>query len=949
MPEIILDPAPGTYTEEIDLTGRANAAAIATGSLVSQFAKGDLFPRFWTDPQSYMDHYFVGGDPNPNFGFGGYSGLAFLQQSTSFWALRVVDGALYGGVDFTLDSSTDPTRVIWDPFPEGTPAGYENGARNVQHLIFAGPLVSGNSFTIGITNGEQFAVFNPVAFSGNNNETMANIANELEAAMDTLSPVNVDAICEVIMPANNMGNALIIKLYSPTDTTLEFIEPTITAAPIVGITNAATAAGNAILHFATNPVGLAINYQAADTTNPSNLSGGAVIESIGSGTITLTENAVGAGVLSGDSISFTPTVPDVTIDDDVELFTVYAENPGNWNDTVGVQITNVNMGIQQRIQMRFAGALVTANTVNLTVNGQAIESTTASLVLSGPIETGQIFNAVVNDFVIAVPFSGTTSDDTLVNIAKAIYAQLAPGSVCEVTQVPTSNGAQETTINISSGTIFTLVVNVMTGSGTPPTVALTGPTTANGVPFINDSDTTMLAVASALQGAQLATIISAADVVIVPGSTDNDRDIIIVAEVAAPNELFFSNATVTGGASQTVFTTSQILAGSSPTGTFTLSVFTTANVNEPVESWTVSLNQQTDGFGNQINIATVVNLSPNNSKYIRIVQPISSQSLALVPQYYNNQWLVTPTIIWLENGDDGNAVSSSDIINGWTGYFSNREDIQIRLLINGGYSTPAVQQAMDSLAQSRMDCFCIHDMPSDSQSADGTAEVEYRNFTLNLDSNYSAIYSPDVQILDSMGRVLYVPPSGYVGARYAYNDKVRAAWFDPAGLNRGLVPNILGLRFLYPHGVRSQFALAQINPIIQKPGYGYPIWDALTLQAQASALSNVNVRRLLIVLEVAITDGLDFSLFDPNDSILQNQCIQIVRSICQPILEGRGLLSYLPVCDSSNNSDLDEDIGQLNVDVYLQPTIPARKILFRPILTPTGASFQELIAQGTAG
>jgi hypothetical protein len=950
MPEVILDPAPGTYVEEIDLTARANAAAISTGSMVSQFAKGDLFPRFWTNPQDFMDHYFVGGDPNPNYGFGGYSGLAFLQQSTSFWVLRVADGATYGGIDVTLDSSTNPTRVIFDPFPEGTSAGYEGGARNVQHLLFSAALVEGNSFSMGITNGETFAVFNPVVFSGSNNETMANIATELEAALDTLSPVNVDAVCEVIMPADNQGNSLLIKMYPATDTSIEFIDPVVTAAPIPGVVNEATAAGNNVLHFASVPVGLAVNYSALDTTNPDALGAGSVIEILGTGTVQLTENAEGGGVIIGDTIEFTPTTPDVTVDDNVELFTIFAENPGNWNDTIGIQITNINVGVQQRIQIRFAAPLISGNLVSLTVNGQAIESTVARLVFSGPMAAEQVFNAVVNDWVIAVPWSGTTSDDTLVDIAKAIEAQLAPGSICKVLQVPTSNGAQEVEIDISSGTVFTLVLDeAITGAGTPPTVTLTGPTTANGVLFIQDSDTTMQAIASALAGAQMATIVSAADVVVVPGSTDNDRDIVIVAEVAAPNELYFTNATVTGGDSQTIFTTSEILAGSLPTGAFTLSVFSQSNLNVPLEQYNVSLNQQTDGFGQQMNIETVINIAPDASKNIRIVQPTSSQSMALVPVFYNGAWTVTPTILMLQGGDDGNAVSSSDVINGWNAYFTNRTTMQIRILLNGGYSTPAVQQAMDSLAQSRMDCFCIHDMPSDSQSLDGTAEVTYRNFTLNLNSNYSAIYTPDVQILDSMGRVLYVPPSGYVGARYAYNDKVRAAWFDPAGLNRGLVPNILGLRFNYDHGVRSNFALAQINPIIQKPGYGYPVWDALTLQAQSSALSNVNVRRLLIVLEVAVTDALDFSLFDPNDSILQNQCIQIVRTICQPIYEGRGLLSYLPVCDSTNNSDLDEDIGQLNVDVYLQPTIPARKILFRPILTPTGASFQELIAAGTAG
>lgn len=867
MPNIILDPAPGVYVQEVDLTARATTAATQTGALVGAFARGKLIPQFMTNQTNWSNEYLVDNDPNPNYGFAGYTGLAFLTQSDSFWTLRVVDSALYGGVAFTLDSSTNPTRVLWDVFPEGTTLGYEGGAREIYNLIFSGPMATGQTFSIQITDGENYAAFQPVAWAGNWPTTIANIATEIQASMDLLSPHNVDAVAEVVAAATPSGNALIIRLYPPTDTTLEFLNPSFT------------------------------------------------------------------GV----------TPPTATVDTDVMLFTIFQDNPGAWGNNIGVQITNVDVGTQQRIRLRFAAALVAGNIVNMSVNNLAMESTTSSLVLNQAAVTGNIFTATVNGNVVTVNFS-TTNDDFLTDIAQAIYAELEVGSVCSVLAVPNTDGTMEREIDISSGLTFTITGIRITGGVSQPTVTLTGPTTQNGVAFIHDSDTTMQAISAALSA--MTSVISAASVVVVSGSTSNDRDIIIVSQVAEPSALTFTNTTVTGGAVQTIFTVTEILVGVLPSGQFEIWVYNRSNVNLPIEKIRVTLNNQTDGYGNQLNIITKINTGPYTSSNIKVVEPTNAMTLSLVPQLYNGVWLVTPTIIWLSGGDDGNTPSSADIINGWNTYFTNRETIQIRLLLNGGYSTPEVQQAMDSLAQNRMDCMAILDMPSTYQSEDGSEEVIYRTQVMNIDSNYSALYTPDVNILDSKGRILFVPPSGYVGARYAYNDQVRAAWFDPAGLQRGLIPNILGVRFNYDKGMRSLLASNQINPIIKKPGWGWPIFDALTLQSVSSALSNVNVRRLLIVLEVAITDGLDFELFDPNDSILQQQCIQIVRSICQPIKEGRGLLSYLPVADATNNPPIFEDLGQLNVDVYLQPTIPARKILFRPILTPTGASFQELVAQG---
>ena len=60
----------------------------------------------------------------------------------------------------------------------------------------------------------------------------------------------------------------------------------------------------------------------------------------------------------------------------------------------------------------------------------------------------------------------------------------------------------------------------------------------------------------------------------------------------------------------------------------------------------------------------------------------------------------------------------------------------------------------------------------------------------------------------------------------------------------------------------------------------------------------------------------------------------------------RGILEYAVVSDDSNNPPSVTSVGQLNVDVYIIPTLPAQKIQLQTVITKQGASFAELIATG---
>jgi len=347
----------------------------------------------------------------------------------------------------------------------------------------------------------------------------------------------------------------------------------------------------------------------------------------------------------------------------------------------------------------------------------------------------------------------------------------------------------------------------------------------------------------------------------------------------------------------------------------------------PNESFLVSRDYRLDGYGNQMNISEVIN---NRSSIIRYVA--NPYAAPAVP-------ILTDTSEFLDGASNGSRPSDALINLGWELY-RDPEQVDVNILINGGYATPGVQLKMDDLCQTRMDCIAVLDIPSTEQ--DTARAIAYKRNTLNLDSSRSAIYSPDLKIYDQYNDFqVFVPPSGFVAAAYAKTDYVAETWFAPAGMSRGDM-KILGVRKTYNQGDRDALALAQINPMRVFPGKGYKIWGADTCQSMASALSNVNVRRLLNFVEKSISIAALYSVFDPNDAILRAFLREMCERFLQPIKNGRGLYKFQVVCDESNNTPETIAAGELILDVYLDPVIPAKRIQLNAVIMKTGANYKEL-------
>ena len=373
-----------------------------------------------------------------------------------------------------------------------------------------------------------------------------------------------------------------------------------------------------------------------------------------------------------------------------------------------------------------------------------------------------------------------------------------------------------------------------------------------------------------------------------------------------------------------------------PSILFTVSVFnTTQSTSYPVEQFNCSLQDNTSAQGLQTELEQAINPF---SQYLQVTSNVPALT-------------TTPTVdsvaaTNMAGGDSGSAPTSADVVVAWQ-TFVNKQLYAVNILLNSGHSTPDVQLAMDTIAQGRGDCITLLDVPSASQAFQ--AAINYRNLTLNLNSTYSGLFSPDVLEADVInGQQQYVPFSGQAAARCAYTDSVANPSFSIAGLNRGLL-SVLGTRYTYDQGEMDALFQAQVNYTQTFVGQGTALWEQQTLSAEFSALSWISVRRIVNVIKVALYQFLLYSLQEPNDDFLGRQIVSSCSAYLQTIQNARGISQFTVVSDSSNNTAQDFNSGIRNVTVIIIPTIPVHIINLQVVISQQGVSFTEALSQVTPG
>jgi len=209
-----------------------------------------------------------------------------------------------------------------------------------------------------------------------------------------------------------------------------------------------------------------------------------------------------------------------------------------------------------------------------------------------------------------------------------------------------------------------------------------------------------------------------------------------------------------------------------------------------------------------------------------------------------------------------------------------------------------------------------------------------------LDNNYAATYYPWVKIMDAgINKPVWVPPSVVIPGVLAFNDRVAAEWYAPAGLNRGGLSTVLDAYTRLTHAERDTLYEGRINPIATFPGTGVCVWGQKTLQAKPSALDRINVRRLLIAVKKFIASATKYLVFENNTAATRNRFLNICNPYLESVQQRQGLYGFRVIMDDTNNTPDIIDRNIMYGQIYLQPAKTAEFIIIDFNILPTGAAF----------
>jgi hypothetical protein len=355
----------------------------------------------------------------------------------------------------------------------------------------------------------------------------------------------------------------------------------------------------------------------------------------------------------------------------------------------------------------------------------------------------------------------------------------------------------------------------------------------------------------------------------------------------------------------------------------------------------------------------------NNSQYIFAVDPVDFANTSVTwgtASYTSNNFAsVTNQYITLSGGADGDAISANNIMTGWD-IFKNRDTYDVSFLITGSASDVSLtipRYIIDNIIdgssastpiQGRRDSVVfISPRYQDVVNQAGQEATNITNnflATLDKSSSYAVVDSGWKYQYDKYNNIYrWVPLNADIAGTCAATDLAQDPWWSPAGFSRGKIKNVTKLAwnpnqserdFIYPRGV---------NPVVSFQGEGVVLFGDKTLQSKPSAFDRINVRRLFIVLEKAISRAAQYSLFEFNDQFTRAQFVAIVEPYLRTIQGRRGIYDFKVVCDENNNTPDIIDRNGFVGDIYIKPARSINFIQLNFIAVRTGVEFNTVVGQ----
>jgi len=300
-------------------------------------------------------------------------------------------------------------------------------------------------------------------------------------------------------------------------------------------------------------------------------------------------------------------------------------------------------------------------------------------------------------------------------------------------------------------------------------------------------------------------------------------------------------------------------------------------------------------------------------------------------------------------------------VNGY-GLFENDTVVDVDFLIQGSSKggeneTRALATKLIAIAEKRKDAIAFISpyraaMISDTSDQSAATILDDDSITNNVINFFDPITSSSYAVFDTGYKYMfdrftntfrYIPLNADIAGTCARTDINQFPWFSPAGTARGTILNAVKLAYNPTKEQRDRLYSARINPVVFQPGSGIILFGDKTGFAKASAFDRINVRRLFIFLEDAISAAARDQLFEFNDEITRTNFVNIVEPFLRDVQAKRGITDYVVICDETNNTGAVIDANEFIADIYIKPARSINFIGLTFVATRTGVSFDEVI------
>lgn len=299
----------------------------------------------------------------------------------------------------------------------------------------------------------------------------------------------------------------------------------------------------------------------------------------------------------------------------------------------------------------------------------------------------------------------------------------------------------------------------------------------------------------------------------------------------------------------------------------------------------------------------------------------------------------------LSGGSDDNSPTVGEIATGYD-LLEDADTVDVNLL----FATPdangaeAIAEDLISIVNVRKDCMAFVSPPIEDTVGSSTPAADVKAFADGLTStSYASVDSTALYVYDKYNDVYrWIGAAGHHAGLCANTDNVADAWFSPAGVNRGQLLGVTKLAFNPKKADRDTLYKARVNPIVSLPGQGTLLFGDKTLLSRPSAFDRINVRRLFIALEKAISTAAKAQLFEFNDEFTRAQFRNLVEPFLRDVKGRRGLTDFLVICDNTNNTSAVIDGNKFVADIFVKPNRSINFITLNFVATRSGVEFSEI-------